>query len=76
MMAQVLTIEELASQLGSVTSGSDARAVLNRAARVAGVAQDRALQREDLLRVCAALAAEGGMIQQIAESIAAEAVRL
>ena len=71
----MLTIEQLAAELGLVTSGSDARAVLNRASRVAGVPQDRVLQREELLRVCAALAAEGGMIQEIAESIAAEAVR-
>lgn len=74
-MEQSLTIDELAAELGLVTSGSDARAVLNRASRVAGVPRDRALQHEELLRVCAALAAEGGMIQEIAESIAARAVR-
>lgn len=75
-MNKMLTIEELAAEIGVVTSGSDARAVLNRASRVAGVPQNRALQHEELLRVCAALAAEGGMIQEIAESIAARAVRL
>ena len=76
-MNKMLTIEELAAEIGVVTSGSDARAVLNRASRVAGgVPQNRELQQEELLRVCAALAAEGGMIQEIAESIAARAVRL
>ncbi|RLT28366.1 MAG: hypothetical protein DWI48_00970 [Chloroflexi bacterium] len=74
-MAQVRTIEELADHIKVVTSSSDARAVLNRASRVAGVPQDRTLELEELLRVCAALAAEGGMIQQIAESIASDAVR-
>lgn len=74
-MAQVLTIDELAAHIGVVTSSSDARAVLNRASRVAGVPQNRALELEELLRVCAALPAEGGMIQQIAESIASDAFR-
>jgi hypothetical protein len=74
-MAQVRTIDELATHIGTVTSGSDARAVLNRASRVAGVPNNRALELEELLRVCAALAAEGGMIQQVAESIASDAVR-
>jgi len=74
-MNEMLTIEELAAQIRGVTSGSDTRAVLNRASRVAGVPHDRALERDELLRVCAALAAEGGMIQEIAESIAARAVR-
>jgi hypothetical protein len=69
------TTEQLTEEIRSVTSGSDARAVQNRASRVAGVPQNRALERDELLRVCAALAAEGGMIQQIAESIAGEAVR-
>jgi hypothetical protein len=74
-MAQVLTIDELAAHIGVVTSSSDARAVLNRASRVAGVPQNRALELDELLRVCAALSAEGGMIQEIAESIASDAVR-
>ena len=70
-MERVVTIEQLTAELRSVTSGSDARAVVNRASRVAGVPHNRALDRMELLRVCEALAAEGGLIQEIAQLIAA-----
>jgi hypothetical protein len=73
-MDRAITIDELTAEIRAVTSGSDARAVVNRASRVAGVPHNRALQRTELLRVCAALAAEGGLIQELAEGIASRAV--
>lgn len=73
-MAHTLTINDLATELGTVTSAADARAVVNRASRVAGVRSDRPLEMRELLRVCEALAAEGGMIQQMAEMIATRAL--
>ncbi len=70
MQQHARTIDDLTRELGRVTSRADARALLNRAARVAGVAPDRALDLKQLLMVCTALAAEGGSIQAVAEQIA------
>jgi len=70
-----MTLDELQAELGTVTSRADARAVLNRAARVAGVGTDRPLAMEELLLVLEALAAEGGMVQQLAETIARDMAR-
>ena len=69
-MAHTLTLDQLATEIGTVTSSSDARAVVNRASRIATVPDNRPLETQELLRVCQALAAEGGMIQQVAEAIA------
>jgi hypothetical protein len=69
-MAHTLTLDQLAIEIGTVTSSSDARAVVNRASRIAAVPDNRPLETQELLRVCQALAAEGGMIQQVAEAIA------
>jgi len=73
-MDAALTLDHLAAEIRTVTSQSDARALVNRASRVAGVPHDRALELRELLLVCSALAAEGGLIQQIAESIATRAL--
>ena len=73
-MAYTLTLKELTTEIGMVTSASDARAVVNRASRVAGVPDNRQLEVRELLRVCQALAAEGGMVQQLAELIALRAL--
>jgi hypothetical protein len=70
----VMSIDDLRSELRAVTSPSDARALLNRAARIAGVPANRPLEVRELLLVCEALAAEGGLIQRIAESIATRAL--
>lgn len=75
-MAQALTLDQLALQLAGVTSTSDARAVVNRASRIAGVPDNSALDAFELLKVCQALTAEGGLIQQMAESIATQALEL
>lgn len=69
-MQRARTIDDLTRDLGRLTSLADARAILNRAARVAGVPSDRALDTRQLVLVCSALAAEGGSIQALAEEIA------
>ena len=61
--------------MGGLTSRSDARAMISRAARIAGVPTGRPLQVRELLMVCEALAAEGGVIQQMAEAVATRALR-
>ena len=73
-MYQAMSADELARELGAVTSGNDARAVVSRAARVAGVPMDRPLQMAELLRVCEAVAAEGGLVQEIAEMVASRSL--
>ena len=73
-MAGLLTADDLLAHLGTVTTDSDAKALVRRAARIAGVRPDRPLELEELLRVCEALASEGGMIQQVAELIASRAL--
>lgn len=73
-MAGPLTADDLLAHLGSVTTDSDAKALVRRAARIAGVPADRPLEIDELLRVCEALASEGGMIQEVAELIASRAL--
>ena len=73
-MYQAMSAEELARELAAVTSRNDARAVINRAARAAGVPVDRPLQMAELLRVCEAVAAEGGLVQELAEMIASRSL--
>ena len=58
--------------LSPVTGDSNARRILNRATRIAGVGGKGQLTEDDVLRVCAALSVEGGAVQQIAEAIARE----
>lgn len=70
-----MSTDQLQQELNAVTSRSDARAMISRAARVAGVSTDRPLEVRELLLVCEALAAEGGAIQQLAETIAMRALR-
>ena len=73
-MYQAMSADELARELGAVTSGNDARSVVSRAARVAGVPMDRPLQMAELLCVCEAVAAEGGLVQEIAEMVASRSL--
>lgn len=61
-MNRALTIDELTGEIRMVTSNSDARAVVGRASRVAGVPHNRPLDMQELLLVCEALAVEGGLI--------------
>lgn len=69
-----MSTEDLLSALYSVTSPSDARALMSRARRVAGVPSGKPLEMQELLMVCEALAAEGGVIQRIAETMAQRAL--
>lgn len=71
-----LTTDDLLTALDGVTSRSDARAMISRAARVAGVRTGRPLEVRELLLVCEALAAEGGAIQTLAESVATRALKV
>jgi hypothetical protein len=70
-----ISTNDLLHALFGVTSASDARALMSRATRVAGVPSNRPLETRELLMVCEALAAEGGVIQQIAEQMAVRALR-
>jgi len=67
------TIDQLARDLSTVTSRADARAMVNRASRVAGVPHDRRLLMGELRLVCATLAAEGGSIEHVVHQIALRA---
>lgn len=73
-MARAITLEQLKIELSAVTSASDARAVVNRASRIAGVPDNRPLDVNELMLVLSALSAEGGMIQDVAQTIAAAAL--
>lgn len=73
-MQRARTIDDLTREVGRLTSPSDARALLNRAARLAGVPNDRRLDTQELVLVCTALAAEGGSIQALAEEIASASI--
>lgn len=74
-MEPLVTLDSLLEELCAITALSDARALVRRAARVADVPVDRELRAQELLLVCAALAAEGGQVQQLAEAIAMNVAR-
>jgi hypothetical protein len=74
-MARAITLDQLTVELSEVTSASDAQAIVNRASRIAGAPSDRPLDVEELIRVLSALSAEGGMIEQLAQTIAAAELR-
>ncbi len=67
--------DELLVRLSVFTGEGRARRMLRRAARLAGVLDITALSEDDLLRICAALSAEGGVVQQIAEEVARASLR-
>lgn len=72
---RIHTVDELQTQLRAAASRGNVRAALRRASRIAGVNTDQELDVHQLVRVCSALAAEGGAIQTIAEQIASDALR-
>lgn len=49
---------------------SEARALVKRATRIAGVGHQGSLEPHELLRVLESLASEGGRVQRIAEGMA------
>lgn len=64
---------ELMQRLAPCTGEGRARRLLRRATRLTGAGSDD-ISADDLLRICAALSAEGGPIQRIAEDIAQSAL--
>jgi len=71
-MDRSITTDELLREIGLVSS--DARALLGRASRVAGVKRGQALEVSELLLLLEALASEGGPVQEIAETLARRAL--
>ena len=69
-MAHFSDRKDMLLLLSPVTGDGQARRILNRATRIAGIGAKAELTEEDILRVCAALSVEGGAVQQIAENIA------
>jgi len=61
--------------LGVVASGREARVAIRRATKIVGVEADQPLKLRELVRICSALAAEDGVIQQLAEEIAGDTLR-
>jgi hypothetical protein len=69
------TLDDLQGALGRVASDRQARAAIRRAARIVRLPAGSAIGLSELVRLCSALAAEGGAIQQLAEQIATDALR-
>ena len=69
-MAHFSDCKDMLVLLSPITGDGQARRILNRATRIAGVGAKSELTDKDVLRVCAALSVEGGAVQQIAENIA------
>ncbi|MSQ61027.1 MAG: hypothetical protein EXR43_00330 [Dehalococcoidia bacterium] len=68
-MAHFSDRKDMLILLSPITGDGQARRILNRATRIAGVGAKRDLTEENVLRVCAALSVEGGAVQLIAENI-------
>ena len=71
----IFTLDDLHHALSAATSRGTARAAMRRAARIVGARSHGTLDVHELVRICAALSAEGGAIQRVAEEIASEALR-
>lgn len=69
------TTDDLLHEFAAVVSTSDARAIMRRALRVAGVKSGATLATGELLLVLEAMGAEGGPVQQMAEQLAQDALR-
>jgi len=72
---ETTTLADVQGALGSVATRGAAKAAARRAGKIVGVQRDQPLELRELIRVCSALAAEGGSIQQLAEQIAGDALR-
>lgn len=70
------TLADVQGVLGTVATRGEARAAIRRAAKIVGVDSDQPLELRELIRLCSALAAEGGPIQELAETIAGDALRV
>jgi hypothetical protein len=69
-MLKTQAIADLAMMLTAVTSTDRARIAIQQALTTTGLAQAQTLDQTDMLRLLTALAAEGGVIEQLARSIA------
>jgi hypothetical protein len=63
-------IADLAIQLSEVTTAENALTMIQRALRMSGLTHVNSLTDADMNELLSALAAEGGLIQNIAEQIA------
>ncbi len=72
---ETTTLAEVQGALGAVASRGEAKAAIRRAAKLIGVSGGEPLGIRELVRLCSALAAEGGAIQQLAEQIAGDALQ-
>ncbi len=72
--ARLQSMDEIRHALHAVASDAQARTLIDRAMRVAGIRRAKHLAAEELLMLCAALAAEGGHIEQIAADLARRAL--
>jgi len=72
---RIQTVRDLQVALRDAASRGDTRAAVRRAARIVGVRVDQELDVHQLVRICSALSAEGGAIQEVAEQIASDALR-
>ncbi|MDA0271566.1 MAG: hypothetical protein O2798_11220 [Chloroflexi bacterium] len=68
------TTDEILHALHAVMPASRARSLLSRARRVAGLHRNDDLAVDEMLLLCSALAAEGGLIEQIASDLARRAL--
>ncbi len=79
MATDTMTTDDLLREFRSVLPASDARALLRRASRVAGIRRGAqrgsALETMELLLILEALGAEGGPVQRVAEQLARQALQ-
>ena len=69
-MEQVAIRQQMLEATERLTSPAEAPRLLRRAMHIARVRRLRSSDCEELLRICEVLAAEGGLVQEMAEEIA------
>lgn len=74
-MGQAVLRQQMLEAAGRLTSPAEAPRLLRRAMHIARVRRLRSADREELLRICEVLAAEGGLVQEMAEEIAVGAAQ-
>ncbi len=70
-----MTTDDLLREFAAILPAWEARALMRRAARLAGVRPGAALGTGELLMVLEAMGAEGGTVQRVAEHLAQEALQ-
>ncbi len=69
-MQQVAVRQQMLEAAERLSSPAEAPRLLRRAMHIAQVRRMRSRDCEELLRICEVLAAEGGLVQEMAEEIA------